>query len=84
MFWCLQSRVAQYVIKHLPFSKLIFETEAAIHSRAEDEFDSHARGCSCTSLLSTSGEKKVAQSFSSSFPNFVRIMKKFNISGSCT
>ena len=26
----------------------------------------------------------MAQSFSSSFPNFVRIMKKFNISGSYT
>ncbi|KAJ9674555.1 hypothetical protein PVL29_023850 [Vitis rotundifolia] len=58
--------------------------EAAIQSRADDEFDSRARGCGCTFLLSTSEEKKVAQSFTSSFPNFVRIMKKFNISGSYT
>ncbi|KAI9201674.1 hypothetical protein LWI28_027194 [Acer negundo] len=47
----------------------------------------------CLALLSQSKpcdvkleheEKKVAQSFNSSFPYFVRIMKKFNISGSYT
>lgn len=29
-------------------------------------------------------EEKAARSFASGFPNFVRIMKKFNISGSYT
>lgn len=38
----------------------------------------------CMSIWSTSEEGKAAQSFNSRFPNFVRTMKKFNISGSYT
>lgn len=33
---------------------------------------------------SSAEEKRIARSFTSSFPYFVRIMKKFNISGSYT
>ncbi|KAL8232163.1 hypothetical protein R6Q57_001941 [Mikania cordata] len=38
----------------------------------------------CTSLKSVPEEKIAAESFISSFPYFVRVMKKFNISGSYT
>lgn len=47
-------------------------------TRKEDEESLHAR------KLSRRDEEKVAQSFTSSFPRFVRIMKRFNISGSYT
>ncbi|XP_057974841.1 B3 domain-containing protein Os01g0723500-like [Malania oleifera] len=43
----------------------------------------HARGC-MLKKLSAREEKKAAQAFNSHFPNFVRIMKRFNISGSHT
>ncbi|KAA8528581.1 hypothetical protein F0562_035936 [Nyssa sinensis] len=43
---------------------------------------SHTKGC--VSMKSAPEEKRAAQSFISSFPHFVRIMKKFNISGSYT
>ncbi|CAN4092782.1 unnamed protein product [Withania somnifera] len=39
---------------------------------------------SCMSLKSVPEEKLAAKSFISNFPHFVRIMKKFNISGSYT
>lgn len=39
---------------------------------------------SCMSLKSVPEEKLAAESFMSNFPHFVRIMKKFNISGSYT
>ncbi|XP_057502923.1 B3 domain-containing protein Os01g0723500-like [Actinidia eriantha] len=38
----------------------------------------------CMSMKSAPEEKMAAQSFVSSFPHFVRVMKKFNISGSFT
>lgn len=43
---------------------------------------SHTKGC--VSMKSAPEEKVAAQSFVSSFPHFVRIMKKFNVSGSFT
>lgn len=43
---------------------------------------SHTKGC--ISMKSAPEEKVAAQSFISSFPHFVRIMKKFNVSGSFT
>ncbi|MCD9646575.1 hypothetical protein HAX54_036511 [Datura stramonium] len=39
---------------------------------------------SCMSMKSVPEEKLAAESFNSNFPHFVRIMKKFNISGSYT
>uniref|UniRef100_A0A5B7AQQ3 TF-B3 domain-containing protein n=1 Tax=Davidia involucrata TaxID=16924 RepID=A0A5B7AQQ3_DAVIN len=48
----------------------------------DDRQGSHTKGC--VSMKSAPEEKRAAQSFISSFPHFVRIMKKFNISGSYT
>ncbi|XP_047308895.1 B3 domain-containing protein Os11g0197600-like isoform X2 [Impatiens glandulifera] len=48
----------------------------------QDKQNSYAKGC--ISIKSVPEEKKAAQSFTSSYPHFVRIMKKFNISGSYT
>lgn len=38
----------------------------------------------CMSMKSAPEEKMAAESFVSSFPYFVRVMKKFNVSGSYT
>lgn len=38
----------------------------------------------CLSTLLSLHEEKVAGSFRSSFPSFVRVMKRFNVSGSYT
>ncbi|OMO74911.1 hypothetical protein COLO4_26426 [Corchorus olitorius] len=38
----------------------------------------------CTPMVAEFEEKKVAQSFNSCFPFFVRVMKRFNVSGSYT
>ncbi|XAR64082.1 hypothetical protein NMG60_11024288 [Bertholletia excelsa] len=48
----------------------------------EEKQGSYIRGC--MSIKSAPEEKRAAQSFVSSFPHFVRVMKKFNISGSYT
>ncbi|XP_052189324.1 B3 domain-containing protein Os01g0723500-like [Diospyros lotus] len=48
----------------------------------EEKLCSYTRGC--MSMKSAPEEKKAAQSFVSRFPYFVRVMKKFNISGSYT
>ncbi|XP_059636521.1 B3 domain-containing protein Os03g0620500-like isoform X2 [Cornus florida] len=48
----------------------------------EDELVSCASGC--MPLLSAAEAEKVARSFTSSFPNFVKIMKRFNVGGSYT
>ncbi|XP_038717939.1 B3 domain-containing protein Os03g0620400-like isoform X2 [Tripterygium wilfordii] len=58
--------------------------EAGVKKRTgrEENLDMHER---CyLSTLPEHEEKRVAQSFTSSFPFFVRIMKRFNISGSYT
>lgn len=49
---------------------------------SEGRLGSHTKGC--VSMKSAPEEKVAAQSFVSSFPHFVRIMKKFNVSGSYT
>ncbi|EOY14620.1 AP2/B3-like transcriptional factor family protein, putative isoform 2, partial [Theobroma cacao] len=46
--------------------------------------DLNLHGGGCTPMVAEFEEKKVAQSFNSSFPFFVRIMKRFNVSGSYT
>ncbi|EXB38619.1 B3 domain-containing protein [Morus notabilis] len=48
----------------------------------EDELGSQAR--SGLRMMLALDEERVARSFTSCFPNFVKIMKKFNISGSYT
>lgn len=48
----------------------------------EDEPGSQAR--SGLRMMLALDEERVARSFSSCFPSFVKIMKKFNISGSYT
>ncbi|KAI3465380.1 hypothetical protein Pfo_022043 [Paulownia fortunei] len=58
--------------------------ESEIHKRfgSLDKQGSHTKGC--MSMKSAPEEKIAAQYFVSSFPHFVRVMKKFNISGSYT
>ncbi|KAG4208204.1 hypothetical protein ERO13_A03G116300v2 [Gossypium hirsutum] len=48
----------------------------------EDDLKLHGSGC--IQMIGEFEEKKVAQSFNSCFPFFVRIMKRFNVSGSYT
>ncbi|KAK8309191.1 hypothetical protein V6Z12_D02G110500 [Gossypium hirsutum] len=48
----------------------------------EDDLNLHGSGC--IQMIGEFEEKKVAQSFNSCFPFFVRIMKRFNVSGSYT
>ncbi|KAF7829723.1 B3 domain-containing protein [Senna tora] len=50
--------------------------------RTEDELSSQAKAG--LRMLFALDEQRVAQAFTSSFPNFVKIMKKFNVSGSYT
>ncbi|KAI4316759.1 hypothetical protein L6164_024707 [Bauhinia variegata] len=58
--------------------------EGAIRNRSGKKDDQYMCHGVCLSNLSAHDEKKVAQSFTSSFPYFVRIMKSFNVSGSYT
>ncbi|XP_027092257.2 B3 domain-containing protein Os01g0723500 isoform X1 [Coffea arabica] len=55
---------------------VIYETSSQGRS------SSHTKGC--ISMKSAPEEKLAAESFLSSFPHFVRVMKKFNVSGSYT
>ncbi|CAL0323769.1 unnamed protein product [Lupinus luteus] len=58
--------------------------EAAIMCRGGREDDRYIPNGVSISNLSAHDEKKVARSFTSPFPYFVRIMKSFNVSGSYT
>ncbi|VFQ99137.1 unnamed protein product [Cuscuta campestris] len=49
---------------------------------SQDKLCSFTKGC--MSLKSAPEEKIAAKSFTSSFPHFLRVMKKFNVSGSYT
>lgn len=58
-----------------------FNKKVSIQSRTSEEDDLYLHGRVGLSKLSA---HEVAQSFTSSFPYFVRIMKSFNVSGSYT
>jgi hypothetical protein len=58
------------------------ETVVRSKKGIEDEVGSQNRGS--MRMLLAIDEERAARSFSSCFPNFVRIMKQFNISGSYT
>lgn len=60
------------------------DEEAGIMYRSGKEDDHFILSGVSLSNVSAKDEKKVAQSFTSSFPYFVRIMKSFNVSGSYT
>ncbi|XP_027331110.1 B3 domain-containing protein Os03g0619600-like isoform X2 [Abrus precatorius] len=60
------------------------DEEASILYRSRREDDHYMLSGISLANLSAHDEKKVAQSFTSSFPYFVRIMKSFNVSGSYT
>ncbi|KAK7291143.1 hypothetical protein RIF29_06056 [Crotalaria pallida] len=60
------------------------DEESAIMYRSGKEDDHYIFNAVSPSTLSAHDEKKVARSFTSSFPYFVRIMKSFNVSGSYT
>ncbi|XP_027189765.1 B3 domain-containing protein Os01g0723500-like isoform X2 [Cicer arietinum] len=60
------------------------DEEAAILYRSGKEDDHYIVSGASMSKLSAHDEKKIAQSFTSSFPYFVKIIKSFNVSGSYT
>ncbi|XP_057424767.1 B3 domain-containing protein Os03g0620400-like isoform X2 [Lotus japonicus] len=68
----------------VPFHMENSNEEAGIHCRSGKEDDHYYLSGVSPSKLSAHDEKKVAQSFTSPFPHFVRIMKSFNVSGSYT
>ncbi|GMI78518.1 hypothetical protein like AT5G66980 [Hibiscus trionum] len=57
--------------------------ETILRTGKEDDLNLHGTGC-IQEVIGEFEEKKVAQSFNSRFPFFVRIMKRFNVSGSYT
>jgi hypothetical protein len=60
-----------------------FHTEASILNRSGKEDEHHVLSSGASlSRSSVCHEKKIAQSFSSTFPYFVKIMKSFNVGGS--
>ena len=64
--------------------ELFNPTEAANLYRSGKEDDYDILSGASLSKLSAHDEKKIAQSFTSSFPYFVKIIKTFNVSGSYT
>ncbi|KAJ1419765.1 DNA-binding barrel domain superfamily [Sesbania bispinosa] len=60
------------------------EDAAILYRSGKEDEHYNLSGVSLSKLSSAHDEKKVAQSFTSSFPYFVRIMKSFNVSGSYT
>ncbi|GAU15372.1 hypothetical protein TSUD_04410 [Trifolium subterraneum] len=66
-----------------PKSKAVHKKPAVPRKhRVEDELSSQAKAG--LRMLFALDEQRVAEAFSSPFPNFVKIMKKFNVSGSYT
>ncbi|GFP96558.1 B3 domain-containing protein os01g0723500 [Phtheirospermum japonicum] len=63
-------------------SNCVVESDVYKRFGSLDKQGSQTKGC--MSLKSVPEEKMAAQYFISSFPHFVRVMKKFNISGSFT
>ncbi|KAK2398498.1 B3 domain-containing protein REM16 [Trifolium repens] len=58
-------------------------SEAAIPCRSGNEDDRYTLRGAKLSKFSEPNEKEIAQSYTSSFPYFVKIMKSFNVGGSC-
>ncbi|XP_022768836.1 B3 domain-containing protein Os11g0197600-like isoform X2 [Durio zibethinus] len=58
--------------------------EGSILKTTVEDDDLNLHGSGCIPMVGEFEEKKVAQSFNSHFPFFVRIMKRFNVSGSYT
>ena len=61
---------------------MLTKTAGQKRHRVEDELSSQAKAG--LRMLFALDEQRVAQGFTSSFPSFVKIMKKFNVSGSYT
>ncbi|CAJ1972635.1 unnamed protein product [Sphenostylis stenocarpa] len=78
------SKVCLAIDAPLPFNMDNRNEESAILHRSGKEDDPYFLGGVSLSNVSAQDEKKVAQSFTSNFPYFVRIMKSFNVSGSYT
>ncbi|KAL3734785.1 hypothetical protein ACJRO7_024028 [Eucalyptus globulus] len=79
------------IVRETPHDNIILSSKAQVYEESPDIRNRFSKGdhsslsTSCHMLKSLSEEeRKVARSFSSHFPYFVRIMKKFNISGSYT
>lgn len=70
--------------QHSPSKVCKEKTETAIQNGSSAEVELGSKARDSTRMMSASAEEKAAQSFNSRFPNFVKIMKKFNISGSYT
>jgi hypothetical protein len=90
---CVQERVfCIQILIFMPELILLFEThdwiiqlhtEAAIPCRSGKEDDHNILRGTSLSKLSAPNEKEIAQSYTSSFPYFVKIIQKFNVGGSC-
>lgn len=61
-----------------------YKTETPTHCGKNAEGELGSQGVAGVRMMAALDEKKAAKSFTSVFPNFVRIMRKFNISGSYT
>ncbi|KAF8024274.1 LOW QUALITY PROTEIN: hypothetical protein BT93_F1463 [Corymbia citriodora subsp. variegata] len=79
------------IVRETPYDSIGLSSKAQVYEDSPDIRNRFSKGdhsslsTSCHMLKSLSEEeRKVARSFSSRFPYFVRIMKRFNISGSYT
>ncbi|KAJ0085167.1 hypothetical protein Patl1_09047 [Pistacia atlantica] len=77
---CAQSKTTN----EKPVQLVHYKTEAAIHSRNNVEAEMGSPNSGNLRIMMALDEQKAAQSFTSHVPHFVRIMRKFNISGSYT
>ncbi|KAK2969395.1 hypothetical protein RJ640_020338 [Escallonia rubra] len=83
--WCTYGFESWGILHFLNSFELFnckLETVSRRKSRLQGKQSFDAKGC--MSMKSAPEEKLAAQSFISSLPHFVRVMKKFNISGSYT
>ncbi|KAG9150364.1 hypothetical protein Leryth_014554 [Lithospermum erythrorhizon] len=67
---------------HGVYSEPVKDCSGELDANSVQRHGSQAKGC--MSLKSAPEEKLAAESFVSSYPHFVKVMKKFNISGSYT
>ncbi|KAK4276634.1 hypothetical protein QN277_014761 [Acacia crassicarpa] len=79
-----RSRMGQDAVLSKPprVSKVSKKTAVQRRHRTEDELSSQAKAG--LRMLFALDEQRAAQAFTSSFPSFVKVMKKFNVSGSYT
>ncbi|GAV80341.1 B3 domain-containing protein [Cephalotus follicularis] len=80
----VQKKLRQFVEVATPSATVSCNDRNATEYRIGEEENLSMQYGSCMSVFSETEEKKIAKSFTSCFPYFVRIMKRFNVSGSYT